>query len=74
MGTKTKYFKISPIQADEFKKKVENFCRENKLSECNVKGGKEGFVIFYGDKSFLPILWDFSFEGTFSMWVCFLGL
>jgi len=54
MGTKTKYFKTSPIQADEFKKMVENFCRENKLSECNVIERKGGFVIFFGNKSYLP--------------------
>jgi len=40
---------------------------ENKLSECNVLKRKEGFVIFFGNKSYLPILWDFSFEGTFSL-------
>ena len=67
MGIKTKHFKISPIKADEFQMIVENFCRENKLSECNVKVRKEGFVFFYGNKSYLPLLWNFSLVGTFSL-------
>lgn len=67
MENRIKYLKTSPIQANKFKVMVENFCLQNKLSECNVMKRKEGYVIFFGKKSYLPILWDFSFEGTFSL-------
>ncbi|WP_158408534.1 hypothetical protein [Desulfosporosinus fructosivorans] len=46
MRTKTKYYKTSPIQADRFKKTVENFCSENMLSACCVSERKAEMVFF----------------------------
>lgn len=65
MRTNTNYFKTPPIQADDFRKIVEGFCCENKLSECKVSVRKE-VLFFSGIKTYFPVLWDFSFEGTFS--------
>ncbi|MDR3602045.1 MAG: hypothetical protein P4L49_16415 [Desulfosporosinus sp.] len=65
MKTKTKHYKTSPLEIDEFKEIVENFCRKNGLSKYNVSG-RNDVLFFSGHKSFLPIIWDFSFEGIFS--------
>ncbi|MDR3587056.1 MAG: hypothetical protein P4L59_17350 [Desulfosporosinus sp.] len=66
MKTKTKHFKTSLIEVNEFKEIVEKFCSENRLSEYKVSGRKD-VVFFSGDKYFVPILWDFSFEGIYSL-------
>ncbi|AFM39880.1 hypothetical protein Desaci_0823 [Desulfosporosinus acidiphilus SJ4] len=65
METRTKYFKIPPVPLDQFEKILVDFGGENKLSDYKVSVRKD-VIFFSGKKSYLPILWDFSFEGTFS--------
>lgn len=56
-----------PIQADEFKWIIDNFITEKALSHGKVSLRQE-ILSFSGNKSYLPIIWDFSFEGTFSVY------